>query len=194
MHTRHALGVLVLTLAAVLSPAAAEPPSALTPAVHEELGRELDELMGQLRGLEERVRGHFFAGEPGQERPLISIMLEHRQELALTPAQVHELERLRTDFQREAIKRDADLRVAEMDLAALLKADPVDLGKAEAKIREIERLRADLRIARVRTIEQGKAQLTPEQRAKLAGLLAGFEAPYPWRGIRPPTRPSPERF
>ncbi len=31
----------------------------------------------------------------------------------------------------------------------------------EAKLREIERLRADLRLARIRTIEQGKAQLTP---------------------------------
>jgi Spy/CpxP family protein refolding chaperone len=177
MHTQHALGILALTLATVLPVTAAEAPPAQTPSTHEQLGRAFDELAEQLRGLEEQWRAYFHPNRPRGERPLISIMLSHRQELGLTPAQVQELERLRTDFQREAIKRDADLRVAEMDLKALLEADPVDLGKAEAKIREIERLRADLRIGRVRTIEQGKAQLTPEQRAKLPGLLAGPGAP-----------------
>ena len=61
-----------------------------------------------------------------------------------------------------------------MELAALLRAD---LAQVEAKLREIERLRLDLRLARIRTIEQGKAQLTPEQRAKLRSLLA--DPPYP---------------
>lgn len=178
MRTRDTLGVLALTLAVVL-PAAAEGPPAPSPATHEGLGRALDELAGQFHGLGQRWRGHFVASEPPGERPLISIMLSHRQELELSPAQVQELERLRADFQREAVKRDADQRVAEMDLAALLAVDPVDVGKVEAKVREIERLRADLRLARIRTIEQGKAQLSREQRAKLAGLLA-----EPW-----PTRP-----
>lgn len=196
MHTQHALGVLALTLATVLPVAAAEAPPATTPATHEELGRAFDQLAEQLRGLEAEWRAYFHPNQPRGERPLISIMLSHRQELGLTPAQVQELERLRADFQREAIKRDADLQVAEVDLAAFLKADPVDLSKAEAKIREIERLRADLRIGRVRAIEQGKAQLTPEQRAKLAALLAGPVAPYSWWGIRPapPASPSPQRF
>ena len=70
------------------------------------------------------------------------------------------------------MKRDADLRVAEMDLETLRRADPVDLARVEAKVREIERARADLRVARIRTIEQGKAQLTAEQREKLRMLAA----------------------
>jgi Spy/CpxP family protein refolding chaperone len=193
MHGKVALGVFVLTLGMVLPVAAAEPP-ALSPATREELGRAFDELAEQLRGLEEQWRAYFHPNEPRSERPLISIMLGHRQELGLTPAQVQELERLRADFQREAIKRDADLRVAEMDLQALLKADPVDLTTVEGKIREIERLRADLRIARIRAIEQGRAQLTPGQRAKLADLLARPWAHYPWGSTRPGPPASPQRF
>jgi Spy/CpxP family protein refolding chaperone len=89
----------------------------------------------------------------------------------LTPEQAARLETLRQEFTRESIRRDADLRIAEMDLAALLDQAPLDLAKVEAKVRELERLRADLRIARIRTIEQGRALLTPEQRAKLQSLL-----------------------
>jgi Spy/CpxP family protein refolding chaperone len=54
----------------------------------------------------------------------------------------------------------------------LLEAQPVDMTKAEAKVREIERIRGDLRLARIRSIEKGKAQLTAEQRRKLQELQA----------------------
>jgi len=47
------------------------------------------------------------------------------------------------------------------------------MAKVEAKVRELAKLRADLRIERIRAIEQGRAVLTPEQRTKLQGLLGG---------------------
>ena len=99
-------------------------------------------------------------------------MLRNRDKLGLSDAQVRNLEQLRNDFQKESIRKDADLRVAEMDLNALLEAQNVDMAKVEAKVREIERLRADLRIARIRAIEKGKEQLTADQRKKLQELLA----------------------
>lgn len=194
------ISTLVGSLAAVVAlalPAAAVEPPVVIPAAHEELSRTLDDLAREIHGLGERWRGHFGRSAAAGERPLITLMLNYRQELGLSPAQVEALERLRSDFQREAIKRDAEIRVAEMDLAALLRTDPADvgraadLGKIEAKVRDIERLRAEQRLARLRTIEQGKAQLTAEQRTKLGALLA--EA----RPLWPPTGPPaamPQRF
>ncbi len=190
MRIKDTLGALALL--AALAPAAAAEPRVPSPVTHEDVGRMFDDLADQLRALAQRWRGYVQGIEPFGERPIISIMLSRRQELGLTAAQVKELERLRADFQRDAIKRDAELRVAEMDVATLLKGDPVDLGQVEAKIREVERARADLRIARIRAIEQAKAQLTGDQRAKLASLLAEPWAPYPRWGI-PPTRPAPPR-
>jgi len=169
---------LFLALLALATPAAALEPTAPIPAAHEELGRSLDELIGQLHDLGGRWREHF-APSPRGERPLITLMLRYKDELGLSADQVQSLERLRADFQREAIRRDADLRIAQMDLTTLLEREPVDLGQLEAKVREIERLRADLRVARIRAIEQGKAQLTAEQRAKLRTLLAEPEHGWP---------------
>ncbi len=169
MRTTSVLGAIALAFTLV-NPAGA---AGLLPgpATHEEMGRAIDELAGQIRGWGDRWRGHF-SDEPG-ERPVITIMLAHREDLGLSAAQVQSLERLRAEFQREAIKRDADLRVAEMDLAALLKAEPVDMAKVEAKVRELERAKGDLRLARIRAIEQARAQLSQEQRAKLATVAGG---------------------
>lgn len=158
------------------------------PGRYQDLGRALDDALAQLQ------RWGGWSGEgPGPggmrgDRPLISMALRHRAELGLSAAQVETLERLRSDFQREAIKREADIRVAEVDLGALLARDPVDVAAVEAKVREAERLRADMRIARIRTIEQGRAQLTAEQREKLRALAA---EPRPAPGSGPPGPPGP---
>lgn len=162
---------LMLGLAGLAGGAWGEP--APVPVMHEEIGRLFDEMGEQFRGLGSHWHRHFRPGGSPEERPLISFMLGHRDELRLTPEQIQALEGLRADFEREAIRREADIRVAELDLQTLLRAEPVDLAKVEGKVREIAQLRADLRLARIKTIEQGKAQLAPEQRATLRSLLAG---------------------
>jgi Spy/CpxP family protein refolding chaperone len=165
-----------LVILALSAPVWAEP-APPAPAAHDEIGRLFDEMASKLRGL----GSHFKEGvgtERRGDRPLITIMLSNRDELGLTPEQVRALESLRSDFQRDAIRREADLRVAEMDLESLLQAEPVEMAKIEAKVREIERFRADLRLARLGVIERGKAQLTSDQRAKLKKLLT---EPRPWR-------------
>ena len=171
MQNMTLLGFLPLLLILAM-PVAGSELSVPRPIVHEEMFQAWDELARQLQGFGSRWREHFIQREARSERPLISLMLRHRNELGLSPDQVRSLERLRADFQRTAIRLEADLRLAETDLATLLDAEVADLGQVEAKLREIERLRSDLRLARIRTIEQGKAQLSSEQRKKLQNLLS----------------------
>jgi Spy/CpxP family protein refolding chaperone len=100
------------------------------------------------------------------------MIIRNREKLDLTSEQVKNLERLRKDFEKQSIRKDADIRVAKLDLHALLDAQPVDMTEVEAKVREIERLRADLRFGRIRAAQEAKEQLTVEQRQKLDQLLA----------------------
>lgn len=151
------------------------------PAFHEEtsdlwnqLGREFEDFGNKFR---EHFGGNFpfgpRGGESRGERPVISYMLSHREELKLTPEQAKKLEGLRSDFERDARKNQDDLRAAEKGLDDLTRPDSVDLRQAEAKVREIERLRADQRIARIRAVEQGKSILSQEQRDRLRDMMSG---------------------
>jgi Spy/CpxP family protein refolding chaperone len=187
---RGKLALLGVLLVALIIPTGTATPADVIPVTHEEMGRALDDFAVQFHALGERFRRHFTVGEAGLERPLVTFMLEHGAELGLTPAQVQELERIRSDFQKDAIKLNTDQLAAEMEVAALLRADPVDVAKVEAKIRESERLKADFRVGRVRAIERGKAQLTAEQRAKLTTMLGELPAARPRAG----SPPAPQRF
>ena len=62
------------------------------------------------------------------------------------------------------------------------------MTRVEAKIREAAQLRADLRVARLRIIEQGKAVLTAEQRTRLPAILGGGMQPG-MRGMRRSSEP-----
>ena len=169
---RNVLLTLLTCFVFLSSPAAATEPGKTRPVVHEELVDTWDDLTRGLRDWVNRTREHFSAKAPREERPLISIMLRNRDKLGLSTEQVRNLEQIRNDFERESIRRDADLRVAEMDLTNLTEAASVDMGKVEAKVREIERLRAEQRLARIRSIKKGKQQLTTEQRKKLHELVS----------------------
>jgi len=153
-------------------------------AAPDELSETWDEIGQALRDWVDRARDYlsFNIRVPREERPLISLMLRNRDKLGLSADQVRSLEQLRNDFQKASIRNDADVRVAEMDLDALLDEPKVDMAQVEAKVREIERLRADLRIARIRTIEKGKEQLTSEQRKKLQELLSESQLSRPQPG------------
>ena len=109
----------------------------------------------------------------GEQVPLITLVLWHARDLSLTPEQVRSLETLRGDFQRAADLQGAELQRLELEVQGLLGREPIDLAQVEARIRRIESLRTELRLGRIKTVEKGKATLTPEQWRKLQPLIRG---------------------
>ncbi len=130
---------------------------------------------GAQTSVEGRVTGpaHGMTGFPqaSADRPLITLMLDHKQEMGLTTDQVRSLEAIRSDFQQEAIQRIAEIDSAEAELDSLLKQSQLDLTKVEATVRKIEGLRAALRLDRIMAISQGKSLLSSEQQERLQALL-----------------------
>ena len=120
-------------------------------------------------------------GSPG-ERPLISLALQQREGLGLSEDQVKALEQARSAFEKEAIRRRADIEIAEREVADLLREPRVDLAKVETKVRQIAGLQADLRLTRIKSIEKGKAVLTADQLKKLMSQAGTHEGSMTGRG------------
>ena len=171
-----------LLLAAPAYGAEAERPRSSMP---EELADAWERLQRALQDWGGQIRERFGARESREDRPVISQILNYRDYLRLSAEQVKKLEQLRDHFQRQNIRTEADTRILDLDIAALLDNPTVDLPKVEQKIREGEKLRADLRIARVRAVEQAKAVLTVEQRKKFYESIEARSARPPRSGQNP---------
>jgi hypothetical protein len=163
---------LLLTAISIIEPNTLSATDEPKPASQDDWSLPRESIGRRLRELLDRLKENFIFEVSGEDRAPISLMLRNRDRLGLTADQVKQLEQLRSDFAKESIRSEANLRIAEMDLTSLLEVQPIDMTKAEAKIREIERIRSDIRIARIRSIEKGKAQLSAEQRRKFQELQA----------------------
>ncbi len=104
------------------------------------------------------------------DRPWITIMLDHREQLGLSPEQIGRLVILRDSFAKEAREKNEALEKVERELDQMLGPGPVELSAVEAKLKQAEAMRTDLRLSRIKVIEDGKAVLTPEQRRKFVEL------------------------
>ncbi len=132
--------------------------------------RMIPEMMSEAREMMQGMAGPWLYGRGGHKGPLISLMLMWKDQLGLSVDQERSLRELREGFEKETIKRTADIDIAELELKGLFEVDKLDMAKVETLAKRIAMLRADLRIARIKTIEAGKAVLTPEQREQFKRL------------------------
>ena len=77
------------------------------------------------------------------------------------------------DIARTADLQTAEIQRLELELQRVLSREQIDLAQVETRIRRIESLRTELRLGRIKTVEKGKATLTPEQWRKFQPLIRG---------------------
>jgi hypothetical protein len=77
---------------------------------------------------------------------------------------------VRGEYQKEAIRRKADIKIAEIELWDLVEKKDATSDQLEKKVREVEGKKTDLRVFRFKQLATLKTILTPEQFEKFRGL------------------------
>lgn len=96
-----------------------------------------------------------------------------KERLGLSDDQVAKLKELRSTYLKDTTTQGAKVRVAELELNDLLDVAKPDAAKVEKKVREMEALRGDLTLSRVRYLLKAADFLTPEQFKKFRAMTLG---------------------
>lgn len=112
-----------------------------------------------------------------------------RAEIGLTDEQVSEIRRIHSEARKAAIKRNADLRVARMELDELMAAPTLDESKIAARVKAITELQAAALKERTDSKLAVRKLVTPEQFQKMQQLRRHR---FGERRMRPARR-SPQR-
>lgn len=97
--------------------------------------------------------------------------LDHPQHITLSSAQQTSLSQLKEKAMLADATFERNIGAGEQQLWVLTSSDSPDIAKIDAKVREIEKLRGERRIAFIRTVGGAANVLTDKQRQTLVGHL-----------------------
>jgi Spy/CpxP family protein refolding chaperone len=98
-------------------------------------------------------------------------MMQSMVRLDLTSDQKKKIESLKLKHHKEAIPLLSRISMAQVETKELLMAEPPDLEKVKAKVREKQTAMADLEVSHLALMQQVKGVLTPEQRQKMESMM-----------------------
>ena len=70
---------------------------------------------------------------------MMGMCIEHADKMGLSDAQMAKMKPAHREMQKKQVRFKADLKIAEIDLAAILEVKDFDLEKAGAAVKKIER-------------------------------------------------------
>lgn len=105
--------------------------------------------------------------------------LDHPQHIALSTAQQTALNRIKEKSSLDGANSERRVEDSEQELWTLTSAEAPDAAKIDTKVRAIETLRGDQRLAFIRAVGEAGKVLTAEQQAAVLGTgpMTGNKAP-----------------
>ena len=104
--------------------------------------------------------------------------LDHPEHITLTNDQQVKLNAIKQKAVTDKANAQRKIDEAEQQLWELTAADQPDAGKIDAKVKEIEKLRGDQRMAFIRSVGEAAQVLTDDQRKSLLGHAPASPSPH----------------
>jgi Spy/CpxP family protein refolding chaperone len=104
-------------------------------------------------------------------RHRISLIFQNSANLGLDDQQKARLNEIHRKYAKVIIRQKAELKIAEMDLDALLMESEINMQKAKDILKKIEGIETEIGYQKIEALTEAKKVLTEEQRAKLAKIM-----------------------
>lgn len=110
--------------------------------------------------------GHDKGEQHDQSEHYLKHLLKHAKEIGLMPDQIAKLKAMQLDFKRADVRLEADIKIAQLELQALIEDEQSDVSAIETKAEQLKKAEGAHLIADIKSKRDATALLTPEQREK----------------------------
>ena len=93
-------------------------------------------------------------------------LLKHAKEIGLTPEQIGKLKAVQLDFKRTEARLEADTKIAQLELHALMEDEQAELKAIQAKVDQLKKAEGACLIETIKSKRNAMAMLTSDQREK----------------------------
>ena len=110
--------------------------------------------------------GHDQSKEDEHSSHDLKQLLKHGKEIGLTPEQVSKLKTMQLDMSRAQVRAEADIKVATLELHALVEDEQAASAAIQAKVDQLKKAEGGLLFMAIKSKRDAMAILSPEQREK----------------------------
>ena len=107
----------------------------------------------------------------------VTLMLQNADKLKLSDEQIKKLDNIKRKYSKDIIKQDAEMKIAEIDLGALLKESEINLSEVKEALKKVESTETQIRYLRIMAFVEARKILTDEQKNSLKKLMEMRAAP-----------------
>lgn len=138
---------------------------------------------GMMGGMGMRDGGMMRGGMGMMHGRMDGMEMEHHRfkkllwSLDLADTQKADISAIHDRAAKDLIRKRADIQIAKLELRELLEREPLDLAAVDAKLRQLANMKTDMVVSVLKTKEQIKTILTPEQRKRLKDMMEGRHMP-----------------
>src|SRR4030042_2142246 len=108
----------------------------------------------------------------------VTLMLQNADKLGLSDEQIKKLYEIKRKYSKDIIKQDAEMKIAEIDLGALLKESEINLSEVKEALKKVENFKTQIRYLRIMAFVEARKILTDEQKKSLKKLMEMRGAPW----------------
>ncbi len=101
-------------------------------------------------------------------------VIMHADELGLSEDQIEALRNRHAEAKKQMIQLGSQIKMDMVDVHNAVMREEIDMKAAEAKIREIGKLKGDMFMAMIQAMNDMRQILTPEQRKKIKAMIINW--------------------
>lgn len=110
-------------------------------------------------------------------------MMMIADELGLSDDQKQKLRDMWIGMRKQKVQTHCEIKLRKIDLMDMLLREQVNMADVEKQIRDMMNLKADMKIAMIRTMQDMKNTLTPDQRNKMKSMMMSWRKKGGWSGM-----------
>lgn len=115
--------------------------------------------------------GHDQSKQDEHSRHDLKHLLKHEKMIGLTPEQIGKLKTMQLDLSRAQVRAEADIKVATLELHALVEDEQAASAAIQAKVDQLKKAEGGLLYTTIKSRRDAMAILTPEQREKAHAMM-----------------------
>ncbi|MEN6519655.1 MAG: periplasmic heavy metal sensor [Armatimonadota bacterium] len=101
-------------------------------------------------------------------------IIKHSDEIGLSEEQIESFRNKKIEALKQMIQIKCQIKMNMLDVKNAVMREEIDMPTAEAKIKEIGKLKSDKYIAMIQAMQDMRNILTPEQRMKVKEMIMGW--------------------